>query len=96
MRPMQKFTEEYLQECKKFSSDEIVKYLEGFRALTSAHAQATQKSDRSKLISVRIEERLLDTFRKKAGEEGIKYQTKLKELMRSYVLETADPERLGK
>jgi uncharacterized protein (DUF4415 family) len=96
MRPVQKFTEEYLRQCKTFSTSEIVKYLEGFRVLASVSETSSQKSDRSKLISLRVEERLLDMFRKKAGDEGVKYQTKLKELMRSYIFETIDPERCGK
>ena len=92
MRPVQKFTDDYLAECKNFSYEEIVKYLDGFRTIAAAVSAANTKPDRSKLISVRIEEKLLDMFRKKAGGEGVKYQTKLKELMRSYVYETAAQE----
>lgn len=95
MKPVQKFTKEYLTDCKSFSSEEIVKYLDGFRTIASIGKTASVKPDRSKLISVRVEERLLDMFRKKAGVEGVKYQTKLKELMRSYIVETVDPERRG-
>ncbi len=95
MKPVQKFTNEYLTECENFSSEEIVKYLDGFRTIASVTKTSDSKSEKSKLISVRVEERLLDMFRKKAGVEGVKYQTKLKELMRSYIFETADLERRG-
>ena len=82
MKAIQKFTNEYLDQCKTFSPSEIVKYLDGFRALCAA---SKKESDRSKLISMRVEERLLGLFREKAEQEGVRYQTKLKDLMRSYV-----------
>ncbi len=87
------FTENYLRDCQNFSAGEIVKYLDDFRALTVSSVATAPKNDKSRLISMRVEERLLETFRKKAGKEGYKYQTKLKELMRSYILETSDPDR---
>jgi predicted DNA binding CopG/RHH family protein len=78
MKPVQYFSKQYLRECKKLTSDQIADRLEEFRLLSASQ-------DASKLISVRVPKRLLNAFRDKAREEGLPYQTKLKQLMESYL-----------
>jgi len=80
MKAVQYFTQEYLQHCQQMTSEQILRFLDGFRLL---HAQRVQKPQ--KLISLRVDERLLKLFRFKAGTEGKKYQTKIKELMQKYL-----------
>ena len=81
-RPVQYFTEEYLESCKKMTTEQIVKFLDDFRKL---HAQPVQ-SEKSKLISIKIPENLLSAFRQKSELNGLRYQTQIKELMRSWIL----------
>ena len=57
--------------------DEIIEFVEGFRNLHSNH---TQKQ--SKLISLKVEQNLLNTFKAHAKLRGQKYQTRIKELMK--------------
>ena len=59
---------------------EIVQFLENYKRLIDPRAQK-----RSKLISIKIPEPLLEAFRCKAERERTPYQTKIKELMREYV-----------
>lgn len=80
MKPVQYFTDEYIENCAKFSTDEVLGYLEDFREM-----QGAAKPSKSRLVSIRIEDRLLELFKMKAKKEGSKYQTKLKELMWEYV-----------
>jgi uncharacterized protein (DUF4415 family) len=64
----------------------IVEFLEAFRELADPRAQKP-----SKLISIKIPEQLLATFRFKAERENKRYQTKIKELMLEYVRGSATP-----
>ena len=74
MRPVQKFSAEYLESVKDVSPDEVVRFLDEFRQL---HAP----DSRSRLISMRVPETLLASFKTRCGIEGARYQTKIKELM---------------
>jgi len=78
MKALQTFSDDYLEQCKKMSPDDILKFLESFRLI---HAPATK----SKLISMKIQEPLLQAFRKKCDLEGIKYQTQIKLLMQEWL-----------
>lgn len=78
-KALQKFTPEYLEECKKMSPLEILNFIENFRNLILAQPSKT------KLISLKVEEDLLDTFRKKCELSGLKYQTQIKKLMRDFL-----------
>ncbi len=77
MKALQKFTPEYLEECKKMKPDQIARFLEDFRLL---HGGLPPK-EASKLISIKIPESLLRTFRKKCDLQGTAYQTQIKKLM---------------
>ena len=75
MKAVQYFTDEYIEQCRKMSPDEIAEFLESFRLMR-------EKPGKSRLISLRVPERLLAAFRKKCRLEGIPYQTRIKQLMR--------------
>ena len=79
MKPVQYFSDDYLEQCKSFSTDAIVEYLENFRRLQAA-------DDKSRLISIKIPESLLDSFRTKAELHQVKYQTKIKQLMLQWLI----------
>lgn len=79
---LQKFTKEYLDECKKLSPEEILQFLENYKHL---YYQASQPQ-KTKLISIKIPQNLLDAFRLRAKTEGIPYQTQIKKLMQDWVL----------
>jgi len=78
-RPVQLFTDEYLEQCKKMSTEQILRFLDDYRKLQAA------RPCKSKLISMKIPEDLLSAFRQKAEASGSRYQTKIKELMREWV-----------
>ena len=78
-RPVQRFSEEYLERCRELSSADIVRFLEDFRvALGGA-------STRSRLISIRMPEPLLTAFKTQARLRGIPYQAQIKRLMREWL-----------
>jgi len=77
-RPVQYFSEEYLERCRKMSPTEIASYLEGFRLMR-------EPSSPSRLISLKVPQTLLDAFRKKCAIEGTRYQTQIKRLMAEWL-----------
>lgn len=79
-KTVQYFTKEYLERCAHLTPEEIIEFLENYRNLIA------QTPEKCKLISVKIEPSLLNSFKQKAKLEGIAYQTKMKQLMRDYVL----------
>ncbi len=80
MKAVQYFTPEYLEKCSKMKPEQILNYLEDFRKMYF-HA----KQQRSKLISIKMPENLLRTFRAKSELHGIKYQTQIKILMDNWL-----------
>jgi len=79
VKPLQYFSDTYLEQCRNASTENILEFLESFRLL---QAQPT----RSKLISLKIPETLLGSFRRKCGLQDVRYQTQIKELMRDWLL----------
>lgn len=79
MKPIQYFSDDYLKQCRQFSSMETLEFLDNFRQL--------QEVSHSKLISIKIPEPLLNVFKSKCKTLGIAYQTQIKELMRRYLEE---------
>lgn len=79
MKTVQIFSDEYLENCRKLSNDDIVRFLDDFRRL---HGAATT---RSKLISIKMPESLLETFKAKCALSGVRYQTQIKSLMQEWV-----------
>ena len=78
-RPVQFFSDEYLERCRAMKPVEVLEFLESFRLL---HARA---SSRSRLISLKVPESLLDAFRARCRLEGMRYQTQIKQLMRDWL-----------
>lgn len=78
MRPVQYFSDEYLDQCRSSSVDATLAYLESFRLLNLP-------AEKTKLISIKIPESLLSAFRRKANLHEVKYQTQIKNLMREWI-----------
>ncbi|GMR05882.1 MAG: hypothetical protein BMS9Abin25_0459 [Gammaproteobacteria bacterium] len=78
MKTLQLFSDKYLAQSRQASSEQILEYLESFRLMNSA--QAT-----SKLISIKVPQPLLDSFRRRCEFEGARYQTKIKTLMKDWL-----------
>ena len=80
MKIIQYFSDDYLEHCKKMKPDEIVRFLEDFSLL---HCDSA--NNKSRLISLKVPERMLTIFRTKARLEGKKYQTQIKILMEAWI-----------
>ena len=78
MRPIQYFSDEYIERCKGMNNEQILEFLESFRRMQ-------EKPVQSKLISLKVPELLLQTFKQQCDFEGLKYQTKIKSLMFNWV-----------
>ena len=81
MRPIQFFTDDYLQQCRKATPEDILEFLENFRLMNDPSAK-------SKLISIKIPNPLLESFRRKCEVEGVRYQTQIKTLMQRWLGDT--------
>ena len=77
MRPLQHFSKDYLEKCRSMRPEQIIRFLDDFRTL---HAQR-ERPPKSRLISIKVPEPLLEAFKTKARLSGIAYQTKIKRLM---------------
>ena len=82
---MKKAKQIHKKEQQNFSTEQIVEFLESYRELVAERDQVG-----SKLISIKMPIHLLKAFRFKADKEGMPYQTKIKQLMKEWVLEAAD------
>ena len=83
MRPVQYFTPEYLEQCRRMTPDQIIRFVEDFRVL---HGGRGPGRSPSRLISIKVPEDLLEAFKTRARLSGRPYQTVIKELMRSWLL----------
>ncbi|MBI3553038.1 MAG: hypothetical protein HY077_11035 [Elusimicrobia bacterium] len=77
MRPIQYFSEAYLEQCRSMRPEQIVRFLDDFRIL---HGER-ERRPKSRLISMKVPEPLLESFKTKARLSGIPYQTQIKRLM---------------
>jgi predicted DNA binding CopG/RHH family protein len=84
MKPVQYFTPEYLEQCRRMTPDQVIRFLEDFRMLHAGRAGGSRS--RSRLISLKVPEDLLELFKARARLAGRPYQTVIKELMRAWVL----------
>ncbi len=80
-RPLQRFSDAYLERCHELSPEDIVRFLDDFRRL---HGAATT---RSRLISLKVPEPLLAAFKAKARLHQVPYQTQIKNLMQAWMEE---------
>lgn len=78
MKPVQFFEDDYLEQCKTFSTEAILSYLDNFRLMQ-------QPTDKTRLISIKIPESLLASFKVKSELHKVKYQTQIKKLMVDWV-----------
>lgn len=83
MKAIQKFSPEYLEQCKKMKPEQIVKFLEDFRMIHGGDIRSRRKAP-TQLISIRVEKDLLATFKTQCQLLGIPYQTQIKKLMRMW------------
>lgn len=79
-KAVQYFSDDYLKRCAGLTPDEVLEFLENYRVLM------TQRHEKCQLISLKIEPSLLKAFKQKAQFEGIHYQTKIKQLMKDWIL----------
>lgn len=77
-KALQYLSDDSLKAAARAKPEEIVEFVEGFREL---HAAAS----RSRLISLRVPEALLNGFRLKARRRGLPYQTQIKRLMEEWL-----------
>lgn len=80
-RPVQYFSDAQLQRSRALSATEKMRFLDEYRQL---HGRR-QADVKSKLISLKIPEDLLEQFKARCEQDGVKYQTKMKQLMREYL-----------
>lgn len=81
-KALQIFTDEYLDRCRGLTPDQIVNFLDQFRYV----AHAGKRDKKSKLISIKVPDDLLEAFKMKARLQGRPYQSVIKELMRRWLL----------
>jgi uncharacterized protein (DUF4415 family) len=79
-RPLQYFTVDYLEQCSKMKPEQILEFLDSFRLLHGGGKPAP-----SRLISMKVEQPLLDAFRNRCTIEGTPYQTQIKKIMREWL-----------
>lgn len=78
-RPVQYFSDEYLERAKELTPDQILQFLEDWRMLHSAQIEKCQ------LISMKVEPSLLRAFKTKCELKGIPYQKQIKKLMKDWM-----------
>lgn len=74
---LQILSKEALENGRKMSAEDILTFQEHFKSLI----HESQKSHKSKLISIKVPEDLLQAFKLKAKAAGTPYQTQIKKLM---------------
>lgn len=81
MKAVQYFSDEYLEQCREISPEQVLRFLDDFRRLHGS------KPSPSKLISLKVPQDLLQAFKAKASMAGTPYQTQIKALMKAWVLD---------
>ena len=87
MRPVQYFSKEYLEQCRSMTPGQIVRFLDDFRVL---HGSRKERS-KSRLISLKVPEPLLEAFKTKAQLSDVPYQTQIKRLMADWLAAGSGP-----
>ena len=80
MKAVQKFSKEYLEQCRLMTPDQIAQFLEDFRVLHGSNSP-----DKSRLISMKVPQTLLDAFRVQCRLRNIPYQSQIKILMKDWL-----------
>ena len=81
MKTIQYFSVDKLEHGRQLTTDQVLRFLDDFRRLHS------HKPAPSKLISMKVPEDLLHTFKTKAQLSNTPYQTQIKSLMRAWILD---------
>jgi predicted DNA binding CopG/RHH family protein len=84
LKAVQYFTPEYLEHCRQMTPDQIIRFVEDFRRMHGG-PQRSVKPAKSRLISLKVPEDLLEAFRTKARLSGRPYQSQIKDLMKLWV-----------
>lgn len=79
-KALQHFTEEYLDDCRKMTPDQILLFLDDYRKLHYEPGKLVQ-------INIRIPENILAACKAKAKKEGQLYQRVIKDLITNWVLD---------
>ena len=79
-KALQKFSDEYLEQCKKLTSEEICQFLSDHQELMAGVEEKTV------LISIRIPKNILEMVKQKSQLSRKKYQSQIVELLRNWVL----------
>lgn len=74
---------EFLKQCLKLKSHDVIKILEDHRNL--AEISEPKQKDESILISIKIPQSLLSEFKETCAAQDVKYQTQMKILMREWL-----------
>ena len=82
MKTLQKFSAENVDRSRHMSVEQILNFLEDFRLLSAA----TQATEPTRLISIKMPPALLRVFQAKCETSGVKYQTQIKNLMKAWLL----------
>ena len=90
MRPVQYFSDEYLEQCKQMKPEDILRFLDEFRRLYSPARRSG-----SRLISLKVPEDLLEAFKAKARLHEVPYQTEIKRLMKEWVVGHSEDTNTG-
>jgi len=67
---------------------EYLKFLHDAQIMHARLEESEQFKEPSKLISIKMPPPLLRAFKQKCSIEGLRYQTQIKELMRTWLLES--------
>ena len=81
MKAVQYFSDDYLERCRGMTAEQILRFLDDFRRLHGSQPA------RSKLISIKVPEDLLNAFKTRAAIANTPYQTQIKALMKAWLLE---------
>lgn len=84
-RAVQKYNFEYVENSRKLSATDRIRFVEEFMKMSSAVLDA-KKTRKSRLISLKVSEDLLQSFKTICLQENIRYQTQIKKLMRDWLL----------
>jgi len=81
MKAVQYFSDQQLERSLHMSQTERMQFLEDYRRRHGSQLHGSK----SKGMSLKVPEDLLDAFKVRCELNGVKYQTQIKQLMRDYL-----------
>ncbi len=87
IKTVQYLSKEQIETSRHMTTEHILDFLENFREM---HISMQAPPKKSKLISMKVKEPLLDAFKAKAKVVGQPYQTLIKQLMQDYLYQNND------